>query len=106
DRRRVDSGEPPYISARGAVSCSLRRLDARITASRRLAFFASGSDMLPSGVDSEWQLLGALKSWGFAVLPVSWRCTGIAEVLDFIATLHQLAPTFEYPLEGGTLRVN
>lgn len=106
DRRRVDSGEPPYISARGAVSCSLRRLDARITASRRLAFFASGSDVLPSGVDSEWQLLGALKSWGFAVLPVSWRCTGIAEVLDFIATLHQLAPSFEYPLEGGTLRLN
>lgn len=106
DRRRVDSGEPPYISARGAVSCSLRRLDPRITASRRLSFFASGSLGLPANVDSEWQLFSALKSWGFAVLPVSWRCTGIGEVLDFIATLHQLAPSFDYPLEGGTLRLN
>lgn len=106
DRRRVDSGEPPYISAKGAVSASLRRLDARITASRRLAFFASGCDRLPAGIDSEWQLLSALKSWGFAMLPVAWRCTGITEVLDFISTLHQLAPSFDFPLEGGSLRLS
>ncbi len=106
DRRRVDSGEPPYISAKGAVSASLRRLDARITASRRLAFFASGCDRLPPNVESEWQLLSALKSWGFAMLPVAWRCTGITEVLDFISTLHQLAPSFDFPLEGGSLRLN
>jgi DNA ligase (NAD+) len=106
DRRRVDSGEPPYILPRGAVSCSLRRLDPRVTASRRLMLFATSCDRPPSDIDTQWQLLGALKSWGFSVLPVTWRCTGISEVLDFIATLHQLAPTFEYPLEGGTLRVN
>ncbi|MCK6547242.1 hypothetical protein L6R52_15430 [Myxococcota bacterium] len=106
DRRRVDSGEPPYILPKGAVACSLRRLDPRVTASRRLVFFASGTDRWPDGIDSAWQVLGALKSWGFAVLPVTWRCAGLPEVLDFISTLHQIAPTFEYALEGGMLRVN
>lgn len=106
DRRRVDSGEPPYILPRGAVACSLIRLDPRVTASRRLVLFATGTDRMPPDVESSWQLLGALKGWGFAVLPITWRCAGHAEVLDFIAALHQLAPTFDFPLEGGALRVN
>jgi DNA ligase (NAD+) len=84
----------------------VRRLDSRVTASRRLVFFASGCDRLPPPIEAEWQLLGALKSWGFAVMPVTWRCAGINEVLDFISALHQIAPAFEFPLEGGTLRVN
>jgi DNA ligase (NAD+) len=106
DRRRVDSGEPPYILPKSAVLGSLRRFDPRITASRPLKLFAIGCDRMPPGIDTEWQLLGALKSWGFAVLPVTWRCRGLPEVLDFVSTLQQIAPTFEYPLEGGTLTVN
>lgn len=106
DRKRVDSGEPPYVLPRGAVLGSLRRLDPRVTASRPLKLFAVGTDRVPDGIDSEWQLLGALKSWGFAVLPVTWRCKGLPEVLDFVSTLQQIAPTFEFPLEGGTLAVS
>lgn len=106
DRKRVDSGEAPYILPRGAVLGSLRRLDPRVTASRPLKLFAVGVDRIPSGIDSQWQLLGALKSWGFAVLPVTWRCKGLPEVLDFVSTLQQIAPTFDYPLEGGTLAVS
>lgn len=106
DRRRVDAGEPPYVEPRAATFGSLRRLDPRITATRRLKAFAIGCDAPPPGIDSEWQLLGALKSWGFSVLPVTWRCKGLQEVLDFVAALQQIAPTFEYPLEGGSLVVN
>lgn len=106
DRRRVDAGDPPYILPRGAVLGSLRRLDPRVTASRRLELFATGCETAPSGVESAWQLLGALKSWGFAVSPVTWRVKGFQEILDFIAALQQLAPTFEYPLEGGVLAAN
>ena len=106
DRRRVDAGDPPYILPQAAVYGSLRRLDPKITATRRLRVFAVGSDEPPAGIDSEWQRLGALKSWGFSVLPVTWRCKGLQEVLDFVAALQQIAPTFEYPLEGGRLTVN
>lgn len=106
DRRRVDSGEPPYISPKAAVASSVLRLDPRITASRPLSFFAIGTDRMPPGLDGQWQLLGALKSWGFAVLPLTWRCSGLTEVLDFIGTLHQLAASFPYLLEGGRLSVN
>ena len=106
DRRRVDAGDPPYVSARGAAINSLRRLESRITASRRLRAFAIGCPTTPTGIETQWQLLGALKSWGFAIQPVTWRCRGLQEVLDFVAALQQLAPTFDYPLEGGLLVTN
>jgi DNA ligase (NAD+) len=106
DRRRVDAGEAPYVHSRGAVLGSLRRLESRITASRPLRAFALGCQELPSGIDTEWQLLGALKSWGFAVQPITWRCRGLQELLDFVAALQQAAPTFDYPLEGGLLTLN
>lgn len=106
DRRRVDAGDPPYVLPRAAVLGSLRRLDPKITATRRLKLFATSTDEAPAGIDTEWQRLGALKSWGFSIMPVTWRCKGLQEVLDFVGALQQIAPTFEYPLEGGSLVVN
>ena len=106
DRRRVDAGDPPYVLPRGAAMSCLRRLDSRITAVRRLRAFATGCATPPPGIDSQWQLLGALKSWGFAVQAITWRCRGLQEVLDFVAALQQQAPTYDYPLEGGRLIAN
>lgn len=106
DRRRVDAGDPPYILPRGAVLGSVRRLDPAVTATRPLKLFALGADEPPPGVDTSWQLLGALKSWGFSVLPVTWRCKGLQEVLDFVAALQQIAPKFEFPLEAAVLQIN
>ncbi len=106
DRRRVDAGDPPYVSAYGAAMSSLRRLDPKVTAGRRLRGMATGCALAPPGIDTQWQLLGALKSWGFAIQPVTWRCRGLQEVLDFVAALQQTAPTYDFPLEGGLLRSN
>ncbi len=106
DRRRIDCGEPPYISTEGAVLGSLRRLDPVITASRPLVAFATDVADVPPSIDTHWQLLGALKSWGFRVMPLSWRCRGLQEVLDFVQELQRVAPDFEYPLEGGELIVS
>lgn len=106
ERRRVDAGEPPYASVRGAVLGSLVRLDPRITATRPLSAFAIGCRELPEEVGATWQLLGALKSWGFAILPLTWQCRGFSEVLDFVRELQRAAPSVDYPLAGGLLTLN
>lgn len=106
DRRRIDAGDPPYVEPAAAIEASLRRLDARVTASRALRFFAHGVARPPEGLESGWQLLGSLKSWGFRVLPLAWRCVGFEEVLDFVSALQQAKPGFEFPLDGGVLTLN
>ncbi|MCC7382771.1 MAG: hypothetical protein IT384_13125 [Deltaproteobacteria bacterium] len=106
DRARIDSGEPPYVEPLAAIEASIRRFDPRISLSRRLFFFASSVARPPPGSESQWQLLAALKSWGFRVAPLAWRCVGHDEVLDFITALQQAKPTFEYPLDGGVLTLS
>ncbi len=102
DRARVDAGEPPYVLPEGAVAHSLAASDPRVAAVRPLRVLAVEAVEAP-GIDSWWQMLGALKSWGFAIMPLTWRCKGLQEVLDFVAALQQAAPSFEIALEGGTL---
>jgi DNA ligase (NAD+) len=106
DRRRIDAGEPPYVDPAAAVVASLRRLDPRITGARRLVYFAHSLARVPPGIDSHWQVLGALKSWGFRVLPLAWRCVGVEEVLDFVTALQHARPTFELPFDGGLVTLS
>ena len=105
DRRRVDAGDPPYVLVEGAVSSSLRCLDPRVTGHRALKLFALEALDSPE-LESRWSMLGALKSWGFAIIPLTWRCRGLQEVLDFVSTLQQVASNFDYGLEGGRLSLN
>jgi len=106
DRRRIDAGQPPYVDPKAAVISSVRSLDPRLTASRRLQFFAEDVRSEVSSVETYWQLLSALKSWGFCVTPLMWRCEGLPEVLDFVSALQQERRQFEYPLSGGGLHVD
>jgi DNA ligase (NAD+) len=106
DRGRIDAGEAPYVSPSAAILGSLRRLDPKVTAGRRLKLFAYDAADVPPGVDTAWQLLGALKSWGFNVTSLSWRCVGYEEILDFVNALQQEKPRFTFPLSGGLLKSN
>jgi DNA ligase (NAD+) len=105
DRARVDAGEPPFVNAEAAVRALLVSPDPRRTASRPLELLAT-EVLTPTGLESAWQMLGALKSWGFAVVPLTWRCKGLQEVLDFVGALQQAAPSIDLPLDGGVLTTN
>jgi DNA ligase (NAD+) len=106
DRLRIDAGYPPYVDPKAAVTASICALDPRLTASRRLQFFAQDARNHVSGLETYWQLLSALKSWGFCVTPLTWRCESLPEVLDFVSALQREKRDFEYPLEGGGLHVD
>lgn len=106
DRKRIDAGDPPYLRGRAALEASVRTLDPALTAHRPLRFFATHIEQPLEDVEAHWQLLGTFKSWGFAVVPLSWHCVGVDEVLDFVSALQEERPNFEYPLEGGLLTLD
>ena len=106
DRQRADSAVPPYVDASAAAVASVRALDPAVTASRPLCFFAFSAAPVLNGVDSYWQLIGVLKSWGFRVSPAHWRCEGIEEVVDFVSALGREKTSFAYPLSGGVLTLD
>ncbi len=106
DRRRTDAGEPPFLFPEAAVSGLFRRLDPQASCEVPLKAFALGCDRAISGFESRWHLYGALKSWGFSISPICFRCRGIAEVVEFLAGVHQLQEPFAFGLAGVLLEAN
>jgi DNA ligase (NAD+) len=69
-----ESQERKFANPRNAAAGSLRQLDASITAQRKLSLFAyaQGESSAPVA-NTHWDYLTTLKSWGFAVNPLSER---------------------------------
>ncbi|MDX2272406.1 MAG: NAD-dependent DNA ligase LigA [Cyanobacteriota bacterium] len=88
NRARTQAGDPLFANPRNCAAGTLRQLDSRIVAERKLSFFAYTLH-LPQGwaggdpPKTQWQTLQRLKAWGFVVNPHSQRCTSQAEVQRF-----------------------
>lgn len=110
NRLRETAGEPLFANPRNAAAGSLRQLDAKITASRRLdAFFYDlvlweGTEAIPPA--SQWQVLETLRHWGFKVNPHSRVCKNIEEVIEFCHQWTETRDELPYEIDGIVIKAN
>jgi len=107
NQERLDQGLPPFANPRNAAAGSLRQLDSKITAGRPLDIFFYGVGIVADVVlESHWDLLQSLKSWGFKINPLIRPRIKIKEILEFyrelIAKRHQLP----YDIDGMVIKVD
>jgi DNA ligase (NAD+) len=97
-----------FANPRNAAAGSLRQLDPRITAARPLRFWAYGIGWVDGapGPKSQWEALDWLKQLGFAVNPNIQRCSGLAEVKEYIKTWGEKRETLDYEIDGVVVKVN
>ena len=104
---RLAAEEPTFMNPRNAAAGSLRMLDASITASRRLDYFAY---MLLAGgatfMSSQWDSLEALASVGFKVNPKRARLEGIDELLKFRDDWLARRDSLPYEIDGIVYKVD
>ena len=101
-------GEEPYANARNLTSGTLRRLDPKIVAKRRLRFLAHGLGQVePLPADSYWEWIAAAAATG------ACRCRrkcGSAENIDeVIARIHEfekIRPKLPYMTDGMVVKVD
>jgi DNA ligase (NAD+) len=101
---REEAGETPFANPRNAAAGSVRQLDARITASRPLRFFAY--TLLQADVSRQSEGLERLAEWGFPVNP-EWRRFDqrdplVAHCLDWQERRHQL----DYEIDGVVVKID
>ncbi|WP_145560745.1 NAD-dependent DNA ligase LigA [Yersinia mollaretii] len=101
-------GGKVFANPRNAAAGSLRQLDPRITAKRRLAFFCYGVGLLDGGElpRSHFQRLMQFKAWG---LPVSHRvklCTGSEQVIAFYRQVEQDRAGLGFDIDGVVIKVD
>lgn len=105
--QRLRDAQPTFANPRNAAAGSLRVLDPKITASRRLDFFAY--NLLVAGeafLGHHWDTLETLSEIGFKVNPHRERLQGIDAALRYGTEWLAKRETLPYEIDGLVLKVN
>ena len=107
NRLRTEAGEPAFANPRNAAAGSLKLLDARITATRNLSFFAyaTGQTSEPLGED-HYEALERFKELGLPVNPHIRRARDIDEVIEICSQWDNKRLKLDYQIDGMVIKVN
>ena len=105
---REESGEPLFANPRNAAAGSLRLLDARITASRRLSAFLYSVARWDGEGEPRTQRegLAALEALGFPVNPHRTLAADAGAILAFLATWQTKRHDLPFETDGVVLKVD
>ena len=107
NERRLEAGEQVFANPRNAAAGSLRQLDSRITAKRPLDFFAYAVGLLEgTAMKSHWEVLAALKAWGFKIHPFARTADQIEECVKGYRELYAAREKLSYEIDGMVIKVN
>ncbi|MDY0871120.1 NAD-dependent DNA ligase LigA [Dongia rigui] len=103
------AGKPVFANPRNAAAGSLRQLDASITKSRPLQFFAyafGAVEGLKKRPESQHGLNEQLMAWGFSVNPRRKVTHDLAETLAFYEAVQSDRATLDYDIDGVVYKVD
>lgn len=108
NQRQLEKGEKTFANPRNAAAGSLRQLDAGITSTRPLAFYAYGIGVLtgaprPSSYDKTVHWLKAL---GIPICPLFDVVKGLQGLLAYYERILQQRDTLDYDIDGVVYKVN
>ena len=107
NKELVDAGEEPYANPRNLTAGTLRRLDPKIVAKRRLRFLAHGLGQVePMPQVSYWEWTQLLRAWGFPLPKEVWHVTGMDEALQKIHEFEKIRPKLPYMTDGMVMKVD
>jgi DNA ligase (NAD+) len=105
-------GEKTFVNPRNAAAGAVRQLDSNIAAQRPLSFFAyglgevSGWPLGAAPFQRHYDLLQALKAWGFPVAAQTQCVRGAGGLIDFHAQIAQVRDKLPYDIDGVVYKVN
>lgn len=107
NKRLDELGEDVFANPRNAAAGSLRQLDAAITASRPLRFFAYAWGEVSDGLaDTQSGAIRRLKKLGFEVNPLTKRCSGPTELLEHYKKIEEQRASLGYDIDGVVYKVD
>jgi DNA ligase (NAD+) len=101
NERQRAAGEKEYANPRNAAAGSLRVLDPKVTAQRRLSFYAYQLvDARGHGFDGQDATLEGLKRFGFKVSPLFTVVKGVTGVLESFKEVAEVRDELPFDIDG------
>lgn len=107
NEKRKKENQPLLQNCRNAAAGSIRQLDSKIAAERKLdTFIYHLPNPLDYNLHTHKEALEYMKSLGFKVNPNNQLVGNINELLEFIEEKSTLRPTLPYDIDGIVIKVN
>ncbi len=105
NREREEAGEPLFVHPRNTTAGTIRQLDSRIVASRRLAAVVY---QIADGVEngSHADALAQLERWGFPIHTGWRRCRSLEEIARFVEDWRQRRRELDFETDGVVLKID
>lgn len=103
---RERAGLPAFANPRNAASGGVRQLDPKLTAERRLSFFAYALPESMKQRPTQWETLRFLESLGFAVNENIARYEQLDDVLRYCGEWEARRDDLDYEIDGVVLKVD
>jgi len=109
NHEREKKGLELFANPRNACAGSLKQLDPKLVAKRRLSAFVHGLAVvkgIKQPIQSQSEAFDFLKSLGFHTIERAYLCSDIGEVDRKIQTFHKLKASLDYDTDGMVVKVN
>ncbi|EJF78638.1 DNA ligase [Candidatus Bartonella washoeensis Sb944nv] len=107
NRSQQKKGKLTFANPRNAAAGSLRQLDSRITASRKLQFFAYAcGEMSEMFAESQMEMMKKLKEYGFVINPLTKVFQTVEEMISYYHDIEERRHSLGYDIDGIVYKVN
>jgi DNA ligase (NAD+) len=109
NRQREENGEAAYANPRNLAAGTVKQLDSRDVAQRKLEIVLYGRGLVePASAlpESQTQFHRWVKAWGLPTVEKLWTVTGADEILAAIRELDTVRETFAYATDGAVVKLD
>lgn len=112
NREREQAGKKLFVNLRNAAAGSVRQLDPKETAARRLKFLAYGAapaaegQPMPFPASRQSEILAKLAKLGFTVNDMATVIRGFHEMQSWFQKVGELRPSIPFEIDGIVAKVN
>ncbi|WP_273758358.1 NAD-dependent DNA ligase LigA [Bartonella sp. AU55XJBT] len=102
-----EKGKLTFANPRNAAAGSLRQLDSRITANRKLRFFAYGcGEVSEIFAESQMEMMKNLKEYGFIINPLTKVFKTVEEIISYYRDVEECRHSLNYDIDGIVYKIN
>ncbi|KAA9387486.1 NAD-dependent DNA ligase LigA [Neorhizobium galegae] len=107
NEKMAAEGRQTYVNPRNTAAGSLRQLDAKVTASRNLKFFAyAWGEMSEMPADTQMGMVEKFREWGFPVNPLMKRLSAVEDIIAHYKDIGLKRPDLDYEIDGVVYKVD